>query len=82
MPSIRLIAVFAVACINLYVGRRHRNTHRRVTKLPVGRARPRPCRVLEPLVVREERRIISCRCMRRPACPLLVTAAAMPAAVG
>ena len=50
--------------------RRHRNTHRRVSKLPVGRARPRPSRVLEPLVVREERRIVSC--MRRPACPLLV----------
>jgi hypothetical protein len=41
-----------------------------VGKLPVGRARPRPSRVLEPLVVREELRIISR--MRRPACPLLV----------
>jgi hypothetical protein len=30
-----------------------------VGKLPVGRARPRLSRVLEPLVVREERRIIS-----------------------
>ena len=59
---------------------RHRNPHRRVGKLPVGRARPRPSRVLEPLVAREERRIISR--VRRPACPLLVAAAAVPAAVG
>ena len=56
MPSTRLIAVFAVACKNLNVAAAIAiYTHRRVSKLPVGRARPRPSRLLEPLVVREER---------------------------